>query len=137
MAQLLTEPLVDQTLQSLPGWEKGDGTISREVHLPADLDAKLREEVELDSQAMGHAVQVEKTKSGTRFSLRTDEVGGVSELDVVLASRISDLTHRMLDSEPGVEAVRRDEIDVEMNDGIVEPPGSAAREQAGALYGKR
>ena len=137
MAQLLTEPLVDQTLQSLPGWEKADGAISREVHLPADLDAKLREEVEIDSQAMGHEVQVEKTKSGTRFSLSTHEVGGVSELDVVLASRISDLAHRLLDSEPGVEAVRRDEIDVDMNDGLVEPPGSSSREQAGALYGKR
>jgi 4a-hydroxytetrahydrobiopterin dehydratase len=137
MPQLLTEPLVDQTLESLPGWQNGGGTIWRTVHLPADLDAQLREEVELDAQAMDHEVEVESTPEGTRFSLRTNEVGGVSELDVVLASRISDLAHRLLASEPGVEAVRRDDVDVVVNDGLVDAPGSDARQQAGALYGKR
>jgi 4a-hydroxytetrahydrobiopterin dehydratase len=112
MATLLDQPLVDDTLMSLPGWNHGDGELWREVRLPAALDAELRRAVLEDAEAMDHAVQVEKVKGGTRFSLSTHEVGGVSELDVALASRISDIAHRLSEKEPGVNAVRRDEVDV-------------------------
>jgi hypothetical protein len=82
------------------------------VHLPHRLDELLRHQVDVDAAAMGHRPDVEHVDGGTLFRLRTDEVGGVSELDVALAAHISDLAHRLRDSEPGVEAVREDDPDV-------------------------
>ena len=118
MPTLLDAPLVDETLEALPGWNRGEGEIWRELRLPKALDAQLRKQVTQDAQAMEHEVQVETVKGGTRFVLRTPEVGGVSELDVMLASHISDVVHRLTEAapgvpdEPGVEAVRADGVDV-------------------------
>jgi 4a-hydroxytetrahydrobiopterin dehydratase len=112
MPTLLEGPLVDDTLASLPGWAVGENGLWREVHLPTALDAELRREVLADAEAMGHEVQVEKVKGGTRFVLRTPEVGGISELDIVMASRISDVAHRLSEQEPGVNAVRQDAPDI-------------------------
>jgi pterin-4a-carbinolamine dehydratase len=111
MPTLLAAPLVDETLQALPGWHGDQTEIWREVHLPQRLDTVLRQQVEADAAAMGHQPQVEEVDGGTRYALSTPEVGGVSELDVVFASRISDLAHRLRESEPGVEAVRGDEVE--------------------------
>ena len=140
MATLLDRPLVDDTLKSLPGWNAGEGEIWRDVRLPKELDAELRKEVESDSEAMGHAVAIERTKQGTRFTLTTHDVGGVSELDVVMASRISDVAHRLSEQtpdadEPGVTAVRPDHMDV-----VVDGNDSGAGlpdNDVGAMLGRR
>ena len=113
---LLDEPLVDDTLQSLPGWNGDKHTLWREVHLPPHLDDELRRRVDVDSTAMGHAAEVERVDGGTRFVLTTHDVGGVSELDVALAAHISDLAHQLSPQEPGVEAVREDDVDVVVGD---------------------
>jgi 4a-hydroxytetrahydrobiopterin dehydratase len=118
MPTLLAAPLVDETLEALPGWNQGEGEIWREILLPDELDAVLRHQVEVDATAMNHAPDMIRVPGGTRFSLRTHEVGGVSELDVALASHISDLAHRLTQAapdvpdEPGVEAVRQDDADI-------------------------
>jgi 4a-hydroxytetrahydrobiopterin dehydratase len=109
---LLDEPLVDDTLQSLPGWNGDQHTLWREVRLPPRLDDELRRMVDVDSAAMGHDVDIERVEGGTRYVLTTHDVGGVSELDVALAAHISDLAHRLSQREPGVDAVRDDEVDV-------------------------
>jgi 4a-hydroxytetrahydrobiopterin dehydratase len=138
MATLLDGRLVDDTLASLPGWNHGDGDLWREVHLPKEADAALRREVEADATAMDHHVTVEQVKGGTRFSLRTEDVGGVSELDIALASRISDLAHRLAEQaggdEPGVNAVRRDEPDTVVEADSAPPPAATG---LGDLLGKR
>jgi 4a-hydroxytetrahydrobiopterin dehydratase len=112
MATLLEAPLVDETLQALPGWHGDQTGIWREVHLPHRLDEVLRHQVDVDAAAMGHEPQMQHIEGGTRFALRTPEVGGVSELDVALASHISDLAHRLRSSEPGVDAVRNDDVEL-------------------------
>ena len=115
---LLEAQLVDDTLQSLPGWNGDTHTLWREVHLPPDLDQELRRQVDVDSTAMGHAAGAEQVEGGTRYVLTTHDVGGVSELDVALAARISDLAHQLSADQPGVDAVRRgdDDVDVEVGD---------------------
>ena len=128
MATLIDPPLLDETLTALPGWQGDQGQIWREVTLPDHVDAELRRRVDVDSTAMGHHPEVERTGETTRFVLTTPEVGGVSELDVALASHISDLAYRLTDEVdevevvPGVEAVREDEIDLDAaaGDGPVE-----------------
>ena len=107
MATLLEDALLADTLHSLPGWS-GDRTgIWREVHLSPEADAELRRQVAVDAQAMGHAPVVEQVEGGTRYTLRTEEAGGVTELDIAFASHLSDLAHRMSGAEPGVDAVRQ------------------------------
>lgn len=112
MPTLLTDDLITETLAALPGWT-GDATaLVREVHLPAESNTELRRQVDVDAHSMGHLPAVEDIDGGTRFRLTTQEVGGVSELDVMLASHISDLTHRLSASEPGIDAVRQGDVDV-------------------------
>ena len=129
MPTLLDSALVEDTLSSLPGWS-GDATrLWREVHLTPDVDTELRRQVTVDAGAMGHAVAMEPCDGGTRFVLRTDEVGGVSELDVALAAHISDLAHRLSSQEPGVHAVRHgDPV-------VIVRPGESATGEAGADEG--
>jgi 4a-hydroxytetrahydrobiopterin dehydratase len=103
---LLDETLIADTLASLPGWEGDSTRLWREVHLAPEVDAELRRQVAVDAQSMGHAPAVETIEGGTRFVLTTHDAGGVTELDVTLASHISDLVHRLSSSEPGVNAVR-------------------------------
>jgi len=116
MATLLDDALIQETLHALPGWEGDQHAIRREVHLPPKQDAALRRQVDEDAEAMDHHPEVEVIDGGTRFVLSTHSEGGVTELDVAMASRISDLAHRLAPSEPGVEAVRRDAPDVVAGD---------------------
>jgi 4a-hydroxytetrahydrobiopterin dehydratase len=123
MPTLIDPPLLDETLSALPGWQGDQSRIWRDVSLPDDVDAELRRRVEVDATAAGHHPEVERTGDTTRFVLTTPEVGGVSELDVALASHISDLAYRLTDETPevevvpGVEAVRDDSVDADTGAG--------------------
>lgn len=112
MATLLDEPLLIDTLTALPGWTGDTLSIVRDVHLTPAQDKELRRQVTLEGDAWEHPAVIENLPDGTRFVLSTPESGGVTELDVALASRISDLTHHLVRAEPGVEAEREDEPDV-------------------------
>lgn len=124
MPTLIDAPLLDETLTALPGWQGDQSRIWRDVSLPTDVDAELRRRVDVDATAAGHHPEVERTGDTTRFVLTTPEVGGVSELDVALASHISDLAFRLTDATPevevvpGVEAVRDDDIDEDTGAGV-------------------
>lgn len=112
MPTLLTDDLVAETLSALPGWT-GDATaLVREVRLPAEVTTELRRQVDVDAHSMGHLPAVEDIDGGTRFRLCTEESGGVTELDVMLASHISDLAHRLSAAEPGIDAIRHGDVDV-------------------------
>ena len=112
MPTLLDDALVTETLTTLPGWQ-GDATrIWRDIHVEPDIATELRRQVSVDATSMGHRPTVEDIPGGCRFILYTDEVGGVSELDIAMASHISDLTHRLANTEPGIHAQRSDEVEV-------------------------
>ena len=116
MTTLLSSDLLADTLLSLPGWQGDQQAIWREVHLETDAAAAFREQVESSASSMGHAAQLEEVPGGFRVTLTTPEAGGVTELDIALASRVSDLAHRVAPEEPGVTAVRRDDVDVVVGD---------------------
>ena len=124
MATLLDETLIADTLESLPGWQGDRTRLWRELHLDAEQDTELRRQIAVDAQAMGHAPTYEQGDGGTRVVLTTAEAGGVTELDVMMASHISDLVHRLEHSEPGVEALREDEVVA-----IIRPGESATGEE--------
>lgn len=102
MPTLLDEALVTDTLQSLPGWQGGPDRIWRDVQLSAEDDAELRRQVAVDAAAMRHEPLVETVPGGTRFTLTTTDVGGVTELDIAFAAHLSDLVRRLTGTEPGV-----------------------------------
>jgi 4a-hydroxytetrahydrobiopterin dehydratase len=112
VATLLDPALIADTLASLPGWQGDENRLWREVHVTDEQGTELRRQVGVDAGAMGHEPQVEQVDGGLRFVLRTEESGGVTELDVVMASHISDLVHRITASEPGVDAHRDDAPEV-------------------------
>jgi 4a-hydroxytetrahydrobiopterin dehydratase len=98
MATLLDEALIAETLTALPGWTGDTAHLVREVHLTPSQDKELRREVVREGEVWEHPALIETLRDGTRFVLSTPEVGGVSELDVALASRISDLAHHLADA---------------------------------------
>jgi len=112
MATKLSSDLLDDTLRSLPGWQGDTGQIWREIHLDRGTVQELRRQIEVSATTMEHPVQVDEAPDGCRVVLSTPEEGGVTELDIVLASRISDVAHRLQPVEPGVTAVRQDDVDV-------------------------
>jgi 4a-hydroxytetrahydrobiopterin dehydratase len=126
---LLDDTLLTDTLQALPGWVSGDHAIYRDITLPADQLAELRRQVLVDAGAMKHDVLVTEQPGGaTRFILTTAGSGGVTELDIALASHISDLMHTLSASEPGVHAVREGAAEVSFRNADVgrEDPGIGA-----------
>ncbi len=112
MPTLLDAALVTETLTALPGWQGDAARIWRDVQLAPDIATELKRQVGVDASAMAHHPQVEDIPGGCRFVLYTDEVGGVSELDIAMASHISDLAHRLSKNEPGIHAQRSDEVEV-------------------------
>ena len=122
MPTLLDETLIADTLESLPGWQGDSSRLWRELPLDDDTMGELRRQIDVDAGAMGHA----PTFEGRTVVLTSAEQGGVTELDVMLASHISDLVHRLVASEPGVDARRDDEVVA-----IIRPGEGATGEQTG------
>ena len=120
MATLLNETLIADTLASLPGWEGDITRLWRQLHVDPETLRELQRQVEVDAGAMGHR----PTFDGTTVVLTTPESGGVTELDVMMASHISDLVHRLAHDEPGVDAVRRDAVVA-----VIRPAESATGEE--------
>jgi 4a-hydroxytetrahydrobiopterin dehydratase len=87
----LDASLVADALEALPGWTGGTDKIVRTVDLDdADADA-VASEVASTAEAMNHHPNVERDGGTSTFRVWTHSAGGVTELDIVLASRISDI----------------------------------------------
>jgi 4a-hydroxytetrahydrobiopterin dehydratase len=123
VATLLDDALVADSLTALEGWTGDRSRISRTVRLPAEQDARLRALVAETADAMDHHPVLEDDADGTRYVLWTHSEGGVTELDVALASRINDLLNRMTGDPSPSSAPRSDAPDVVAH---------AAREGSGA-----
>lgn len=105
MPTLLDAELITDTLHSLPGWQGGPDQIWRDLQLTHEQAVELRRQVAVDADGMDHHPVVDEVDGGLRFTLWTHSAGGVTELDVSLASHISDLAHRLTGAE-GIHAVR-------------------------------
>jgi 4a-hydroxytetrahydrobiopterin dehydratase len=89
MATLLDDSLVADALTNLDDWSGDKDRISRTVHVD-DPDALLAAVMEA-ADSMDHHPQVQRDSNGVTFVLWTHSAGGVTELDIALASRINDL----------------------------------------------
>jgi 4a-hydroxytetrahydrobiopterin dehydratase len=89
MATLLDDRLVTDAMENLDEWSGDAQRISRTVRV-GDIDALLAAVGE-SADSMDHHPEVSRDGDCVTFSLWTHSAGGVTELDIALASRIDDL----------------------------------------------
>ncbi len=112
MPTLLDDALVADSLAALEGWTGTRERIERTVDLDPDQDAALRSLIAEAADALDHHPVVEEGDGGTRYVLWTHSAGGVTELDIALASRINDLLHQVTGDASPTSAPRQDAPDV-------------------------
>ncbi|ORT48057.1 4a-hydroxytetrahydrobiopterin dehydratase [Frankia sp. B2] len=78
-------------LAALPGWIGDADRIQLEIMLDGDEADAIVAEVMQAADAMNHHPVVERGPGTTTFTVWTHSVGGVTELDVALARRISQI----------------------------------------------
>jgi len=91
MPTKLSEPLVQDALRRLTGWAGDERMIHREFLLDGTLRQRMLEEIEALADTIDHTIMLTDTTGGLDVSLATNDVDGVSEVDVAMASRINDL----------------------------------------------
>lgn len=101
MPTLLDEHLVEDSLTALTDWSGNPSAISRTVSLPPDKTEDLLAEVAITAESMNHHPDIDRSGGRTTFRLRTDSEGGVTELDIYMASRIDDLVLQVTGSKEG------------------------------------
>lgn len=87
----LTREEVEAALEELPGWTGDEHRIRRTVSLPAEVADDVRDRIARVEEQMNHHAVVEEDPDGTTYLLWTHSRGGVTELDIELAARISDI----------------------------------------------
>ena len=88
----LTVEEVSAALAALPGWTGDVRRLERTVGLPpGDVGQELRDRISRVERAMNHHAVVEEQPDGTRFRVWTHARGVVTDLDIELARRISEI----------------------------------------------
>jgi 4a-hydroxytetrahydrobiopterin dehydratase len=87
----LTADEVSAALTGLPGWTGDERGLERTVVLPPGVGQELRDRISRVEQEMNHHAAVEKRADGTVFRVWTHARGVVTDLDIELARRISDV----------------------------------------------
>ncbi len=91
MSRLLTDDEVERQLESLPDWRVDGGRIVAELEAPDFPTAiTLVDEIALEAEDMNHHPDIDIRWRTVRLVLTTHDAGGVTQLDVELAHRISD-----------------------------------------------
>lgn len=88
----LDRTALDEAVSSLPGWELRDGRLHRELHF-ADFSRAFgfMAAAATVAQAMDHHPDWSNSYSTVVVDLSTHDAGGVTDLDVELARRMSEL----------------------------------------------
>jgi 4a-hydroxytetrahydrobiopterin dehydratase len=96
MSRLLTDQEIARQLEDLPGWRRDGQSLVASFDAP-DFPAAVRLIVEAGDQAeqMGHHPDVDLRWKVTHWRLSTHSAGGLTQLDVELAHRISQAAARL------------------------------------------
>ena len=86
---------LDEALSRLPGWELDDGSLHREFHFADFAEAfGFMSAVATVAAQMDHHPNWSNVYSSVAVHLSTHDVGGITELDVQLATRMNELARR-------------------------------------------
>jgi 4a-hydroxytetrahydrobiopterin dehydratase len=90
MSRLLTDEELDRQLQDLPGWAV-DGTQLLAGFEAPDFPTAIRlvDEVAVEAEDLNHHPDIDIRWRTVHFALSTHDKGGLTQLDVELAHRIS------------------------------------------------
>jgi 4a-hydroxytetrahydrobiopterin dehydratase len=91
MAQLLDDSAIDDALLALPGWQRVDNTIVRDVPVSAEAADNLEAAVARAADELNHHPVVDRTDDSVRFTVWTHSAGGVTSKDIELAARIDEV----------------------------------------------
>lgn len=101
MPTALTPQLVDSSLAALTDWSGDTSSIHRTIKLDSPNQVvELISQVDISAQSLNHQPSVEREGTAVTFTLTTQDVGGVSEVDISLASRINNLAGRLVGAPP-------------------------------------
>ena len=95
MSRLLTDDEVDTQLQALPGWQRSGSAVVATIEAP-DFRSAIAIVVEAADAAeqMNHHPDIDIRWRTTRWLLTTHDAGGLTQLDIELAHRITDSARR-------------------------------------------
>jgi 4a-hydroxytetrahydrobiopterin dehydratase len=90
MSRLLSDDEVSTQLRDLSGWRREGDTLVASVEAP-DFAAAIRivDAVADDAEQLNHHPDIDIRWRTTRWALTTHDAGGLTQLDIELAHRIS------------------------------------------------
>ena len=96
MSRLLSDEEITRQLGDLPGWRRDGASLVASYDAP-DFPAAVRLIVEAGDEAeqMGHHPDVDLRWKVTHWRLSTHSEGGLTQLDIELAHRISQAAARL------------------------------------------
>ena len=96
MTRLLTDEEIDRQLLDLPTWQRSGDSLTTTLEAP-DFPAAIRlvDEVALEAEEMNHHPDIDIRWRTVHFALSTHSEGGLTQLDVELAHRISQAATRL------------------------------------------
>jgi len=100
MPTLLDARVLEDALHRLSSWSGDPSGIRRTVHLDDRAAAEFERLIAVTARSLNHDPDVQRSNGQTTVVLRTSSVGGVSELDVAMASRIDDHVRTVTGAEP-------------------------------------
>jgi len=94
VSRLLEPDEVSRQLTGLPGWTKDGQSIRRSISAP-DFTAAIRivDDVAVEAENMDHHPDIDIRWRTLHFVLSTHSAGGITQLDIELAHRISDIAN--------------------------------------------
>jgi 4a-hydroxytetrahydrobiopterin dehydratase len=91
MPERLDQALVESSLRALPDWTGDVTSISRTVSVTDAQADELLVMLAQSARAMNHDPDLDRTEGQLRIDLTTHSAGGVTSLDIAMASHINDL----------------------------------------------
>jgi 4a-hydroxytetrahydrobiopterin dehydratase len=96
MPRLLTDEEIQRQVADLPDWTREGAELQAEFEAP-DFPTAIRlvDDVAVEAEEMGHHPDIDIRWTTTRWALSTHSEGGLTQLDVELAHRISQAAARL------------------------------------------
>ena len=89
--RLLTDEEIDRQLEALAGWSRAGDAVRATYHAPTFAKGiELVRLVAEDADQMNHHPDIEISYTTIRWTLSTHSEGGITQLDIELAHRISE-----------------------------------------------
>ena len=92
MPELLTDDQLNAALTGLPGWTHRAGRLVSTIEAPTFLAGiRIVDTIAVIAEELDHHPDIDIRWTSVTFALSTHSAGGITDLDIQLARRISDV----------------------------------------------